>query len=653
MAIGAWILLGAALAASPEAFVGGVRVAQGEGRPTLVVDGRPAPPFAYMSYLGKPAYYREVAEAGVHLYCLPAYLGDRGINSRSGIGPFRPAIWLGEGQYDFTRLGEDFAELLTADPWARAVVRLHMDAPSWWEAAHPEACTLLDDGETLRQCFASPLWLEDTTEALRACIAWLAESPYAAHVAGVHVAAGMTEEWYYHYGERYVNRNHVRTEAFRAWLHARYPSDAALQAAWGDAAVLRETAALADISGTDAGPGWRDPEASGRIIDTFRFHSEVMADAIARFCRVVKEASGGRLLTGAFYGYHYFVGDPRMGHFALGRLLDCPDLDYLSSPNVYRRELGEDWPPMVAVGSVQAHGKLWLAENDTRTFKTTLLRDQAPEICPEGYYDGGVWLGPESADDSAALLEKNAARMLAGGYGGWWFDMWGGWFSDPRLLAVIRRTQELGREDLEQPLAMPRAQIAVVVDEELSFLDRSYGGGVESIHGNRYPLAKSGAPYALYLRGDLELALAEGRRAVWILGPPGLTPEEQAGLETFRGQGGATLWTHPEGSEVRLPGAEPRTLPGKLEWTPEELRAVWRDAGVHVYLEADDVLYAGRGWIGVHTVEGGERVLALPETLGETPRVRDAFRDRELAVRGRCVALTLPPRSTTLLRVSR
>ena len=212
------------------------------------------------------------------------------------------------------------------------------------------------------------------------------------------------------------------------------------------------------------------------------------------FCRIVKEASDGKLLVGVFYGYHYFVNDPRSGHFALGKLLECDDVDYLSSPNAYHRVMGEDWPPMVALASVARHGKLWLAENDTRTFKTTLLKDQAPEICPPGYYDRGVWLGPATAEESVAMLRKNTARMLAGGYGGWWFDMWGGWFSEPRLMAVLRRTQQLGEEAVQSDSPAIRPEVCVVVDEELSYFDGSFGGLTGAIMQNRYPLGRSGTP---------------------------------------------------------------------------------------------------------------------------------------------------------------
>jgi beta-galactosidase len=623
-------------------------VKEHNGRPALFINGRPVPPFAYMSYLGKEPYYREVAKAGIHLYCFPAYLGDRGINPRSGIGPFRPSIWKGENTYDFFSVEKDFETLLKADPLAHVIVRLHLDPPQWWESDHPDGCCRLPDGTTFRQCFASPVWREATAEALRAFLAWVQQSSYAKHLIGVHVAAGGTEEWFYHYRGVFHDLNPARAAEFRAWLRSAYRDDAGrFRAAWRDQDVDFDSAALADISAGSA-KTWRNPKDSQPIVDTFRFHSQTIVNDIAQFCRIVKQESNGRLLTGAFYGYHYFVNDPRSGHFALSKLLECPDLDYLSSPNAYHRVMGEDWPPMVALASVARHGKLWLAENDTRTFKTTLLKDQAPEICPPGYYDGGVWFGPATAEESVAMLRKNTARMLAGGYGGWWFDMWGGWFSEPRLMAVLQRTQELGEQALHRAVPAMAPQVCVVTDEELSYLDATFGALTAAIMQNRYALGRSGTPYDLYLRSDLPGIERPPYRAVWLLGPFELTTEEEDILEKWRSAGATILWTRPSLTTLQRPDGSRESFEGKIAWLPAELRDLWKSSGAHVYLDSDDVLYAGRGWVSVHTVTGGKRIIQLPFAA----RIEDAFEPKVLSESTQSLNLDLPPNSTMLLHIT-
>jgi len=348
--------------------------------PTLFIDGKPYPPFAYMSYLGEKKYYKEIAATGIHLYNIPSYLGERGINSTSGIGSFRSPIWIGEDHYDFSSLIKDFEDIIESDPQAKVIIRFYLDPPKWWEDINPEASSQLPDGSTFRQCFASETWRIETGKVLEDCIEWVLKSKYSKYLIGIHVASGFTEEWFYH-PKQYHDENPVRLEAFREWLRDEYHnSTKALQNGWNDQSVTFESAQLANISEPGERREWRDPAKEQNYIDTYRFQAEVMVENIEYFSKIVKEISDGNLLTGAFYGYHYFVTDPRRGHGALAKLLECKYLDYLSSPNDYNRVIGEDWSPMAAVQSVQLHGKLWLAENDTRTSITTLLKDRSQGI---------------------------------------------------------------------------------------------------------------------------------------------------------------------------------------------------------------------------------------------------------------------------------
>ncbi len=617
-----------------------------EGRPSIVIDGKPHPPFAYMSYLGEKKYYKEIADAGIHLYNIPAYLADRGINSTSGIGPFRKPIWIGADEYDFSSVIQDFEKIITADPYAKVIVRLYLDPPLWWERLHPEASAQLPDGSTFRQCFSSEIWKAQTAAVLKDFLEWIQKSPYAQYLAGIHVASGFTEEWFYH-PKQYHDQNPARRDAFRKWLGNRYKEVAALRKAWNDNTITFEKAQLANIDEPGRRKEWRDLKTEQHYIDTFRFHTEVMADNIAYFCKIVKEESNGNLLTGAFYGYHYFVTDPRRGHGALAKLLDCPDLDYLSSPNAYNRVLGEDWPAMAAVNSVRLHGKLWLTENDTRTSITTLLKDRSEGIAPVGQYEDGVWLGPDDIETSKAFLWKNTARMLAFGYGGWWFDMWGGWFSDPELLNVLKKTQRLHVDYLPRNIEKMKSEVLVVVDEELSFWDASYGSLTENILSNRYPLAKTGTSYDLYLRSDVDAISTDQYKVVWLMGLLQLNAAEEARIEEWQKQGITVIWTNAKGTKIYRNNEEPVFLDGKLKWSAAQLRELWRKSEVHIYNDTDDVFYIGNNWLGIHTINGGERTLRFPFEV----QIIDPVKNQVMADSTNTVELKMNPKSTTLLRI--
>ena len=302
---------------------------------------------------------------------------------------------------------------------------------------------------------------------------------------------------------------------------------------------------------------------------------------------------------------------------------------------------------MAAVQSVQLHGKLWMAENDTRTYLTTLLKNRAPAICPPGEYESGVWLGPPDVKTSAALLWKNAARMLCYRYGGWWFDMWGGWFSDPALLKVLKTTvNNYNQYPTEKENRMP-SQVCVLTDEELQYLDADFGSLTENILSNRYALGKSGAPYDLYLRSDLQNLPYPSYRVIWLLGIPTLTDEESSRVREWQESGLTVLWTSLEGTMLHRSPGNSTFYKGRYTWSASELRQFWSDSGVHLYIETDDVLYAGNGWLSIHTISGGERLVRLPFSAS----IVNSLAGTTVAVSARSFTVNLDSGSTNLFRI--
>ncbi len=75
------------------------------------------------------------------------------------------------------------------------------------------------------------------------------------------------------------------------------------------------------------------------------------------------------------------------------------------------------------------------------------------------------------------------------------------------------------------------------------------------------------------------------------------------------------------------------------------LRGLAQFAGVHLYNEAGDVLYATSQLLSVHTVAGGHRTFYLPK---EAEVVYDLFEKRTVVEHTDQFEVNLPPRSTTL-----
>ena len=237
--------------------------------------------------------------------------------------------------------------------------------------------------------------------------------------------------------------------------------------------------------------------------------------------------------------------------------------------------------------------------------------------------------------------------MLAYGYGGWWFDMWGGWFSDPKMLKVLQSSTEWYEQYPPQQNDPLGAQVAVLVDEELAFWDASYGSLTQEILSNWSPLAKSGAPYHLYLSSDCDSIVEKPYQMIWLMGLLHLTDDQLQSVERWTQAGVTVMWTNGSGSRIYYPDGQKTWIPDKLQWTDKELNQLWQRTGVHLYTNPGDVLYAGQGWLSLHTIEGGVREIDLPFSA----RVYDPVNQRVIADSSQRFHIDLAEKSTTVLRV--
>jgi hypothetical protein len=79
------------------------------------------------------------------------------------------------------------------------------------------------------------------------------------------------------------------------------------------------------------------------------------------------------------------------------------------------------------------------------------------------------------------------------------------------------------------------------------------------------------------------------------------------------------------------------------------LRAVARFAGVHIYSDAGDVLYANKSFLGIHTLAGGERTIRLPR---RAPGIADLVAGQVIARDVAEFRAVLEPRSTSLYNIA-
>jgi hypothetical protein len=664
------------------------------GVPTLFINGQPSNEMTWATYGPTFEVFSDFTRAGVNLFTFAATPTESGYGLSS-------TVWKAPDEYDYSQLDERVQMLLRANPNACFFPRLYIHAPQWWSDQHPDDIVLMDPGDGKPVPFmhagnkpapswASEAWRRDTVEGLRRLFAHIEASPYADRVIGYHIASGTTEEWMMWGGneDEWVDYSPANTAHFRAWLQRKYGTDLALAAAWNDPGATLQTATVptkATRQRSEFG-ALRDPLREQAVIDYYLYNSDLVAETIAYFAHATKELTGHKKIVGAFYGYLLqLCGEQRQqnaGHLALETLLQCPDLDFLTSPTSYAfRGLGSEGTShfMSLAGSVREHGKLWFDENDIRT---SLAGGQV-----------GEWGRPADVDGDIIQQEKELANVLTNGVAQWWFDVGANRYDDPRLLDCVAHLTRVATKalDLDRSAA---DEVAMVVDERsLCYLRVADPLGAWLLVSQLPALHRIGAPVGHYLvtdlprLGDRKLFLimtsfaptAADRAAVdalkrdghvlVFLVAPGLYRDGQVDESAMRDFTGIDLKLARDGGALRVtlrdgdpltaglagqaygPGA--RTAPlayaddpaatvlGTLDdgraglavkprdgWTavysaapmlPTSLLSRLADrAGVHRYISTEDVVWASREMLAVCTGQAGAHTISLPRAADVT-----------------------------------
>ncbi|MBI5833451.1 MAG: hypothetical protein HZB16_14225 [Armatimonadetes bacterium] len=555
--------------------------------------------------------------------------------------------------------------VLTANPKALLIPRIGLDAPAWWLAAHPDEAMKWDAGTHSPHAVpCSPLYQTEALRNLDALIRHL-EQRFPDQIAGFHPSGQNTGEWFYEdtWGNALNGYAPADQAGFRRYL--------------GD-----DTATVPTPEQRRATPAGllRDPVAERRIVEFGAFQQQAMADWVCAMARTIKAAAPNKL-TVFFYGYIFEFGaignGPAIsGHYALRRALDCPQIDVLCSPiSYFDRQAGGSGPVMTAAESVALAGKMWLCEDDTRTY---LVRET-------GF--PGDKEGANTLEDTQQLLRRNVAQEATRNLATWWMDLGStGWFNDPKLWADMTAFAALDTALMTKPTPY-RPQVAAVLDE--ASVPRLANGAPAASRGTIYEsraaLGRMGAPYGQYLQDDLaagridaklvvllssyvtdaaqraKLKTALGGKArVWCWAPGyydgwQVSPTAMAELTGFRllavtpGKAIATptpagtawgltkalgpdrairplyavadatpaetLATYADGSAAIVARQTPDGLSvfvGPPALSSELLRATAARAGVHLYTRTDCQVYANGPFTAIHAAQAGTVALTLP-----------------------------------------
>lgn len=452
-----------------------------------MLDGRPTAPLLYAltDCPGARWTWEEVPTRNIRLF------------AEQGVRLFQAGLFLehmigADGKLDITLARRQIAGVLAACPDAHVMLRVHLNAPPEWWAAHPGECVGYADGpavpekrwgleriigrdneQPVRASFYSEPWRAWARGYLAEFCATLAATPEGAAVFAIHLAYGVYGEWHqFGFFCHEPDSGPAAVAAFRRWLQTRYADAATLAIAWRKPGLTWAQAQVPTTGERAAADSamLRDPQRQRAVIDYYSFLHEGLADTIIMMAQTVRESWGRPVVTATFFGYYYcmFGRQAAGGHLALAQVLASPHVDCICASPTYTptaMPLGGTGHSKGLVDAVRRAGKLWLDEMDRATAVSNSPWDRT---------------FTSTIADDVAVMRRNLLQPVTRGGGAWCFDFGPlagtpsfahvglmGWWDEPRLQAEIGRLRPLIAARQERPYR--RAADVLVLHDPWAF----------------------------------------------------------------------------------------------------------------------------------------------------------------------------------------
>jgi len=512
-----------------------------DGRPVVLHDGQPVPQSGYCDYIQRgdwEARIREFIDSGVTVF----YLNPNRLETSAWWGNAEDAAALATDTTVRT-LAAQAEYILSLQPHALFYLRVSATVPAWWGQQNPEEMQTDETGKTYWDpSLPSPRHLAALTEYFHQLVTHCEQQPWSERIVGYLEAS---------YGEgcmpltfygKLFDVSAANTTAFRQWISARYATDAALQQAWGDAEVTRNTVRVPLDSAWQAKKqhavatrGETPAPQNDKGIDTlfhfsglFHWTEEINAAPERDYCRFMRAAFmqkyrtiaraikmpaaalGRKRLVGlditkqpllgwqivlAFNGLgagaEYPAILPLSGSWDVGELLDDEQIDVIFTPADYTaRAPGFAFEAEGVSDSLLLRGKTMIIENDARTY------------IGQGLTEQGAF---RNDTEVAAGLLRNAAMTLSRGLQSYWCNVGSSYFHDADIQRHIATTTGMLDRLQTAPHRETREAIAFIIDDE-SVLREDFTSGFQytSVVWQRVlGLAHCGLPYRLFLLSDL------------------------------------------------------------------------------------------------------------------------------------------------------
>jgi hypothetical protein len=525
-----FLLLIAIMACAVAAFAQAkpvVEVKVHNGRPTVFIDDVPdaLPGYSPMAW-DKPYTDRQLPrfaphKMGVYYICPPVLRGDF----------FGTQFWVGDQVSntplvkmhvaDYQGIDDAVETALKLDPGAYIVIRFGLYEPNSWKKLHPEQYFVNDEGASgIAPSMAADNYWANSAKLCTAIIQYCESRPWANRVIGYanfHRNEGTFEPAI---GGWLFDHSPIMTARWRAWLKAKYQTDDALRAAWGDKALSLDTVEvpkdklrgkMPDVSralywqaGKDNAP-LRDYLELNRELyhQRFRELSAAMKAGVAPDRKVLfihdalKQVMQGWDIDDFFVlSEARFLADLELmsasGNMGIAPLFDIPGNDGLITPHDYQaRGAGGVFEPEGIADSCVLRGKVFFTEMDQRTY-------------PDKYNGYGR---ARNLKEFEAITWRNLATCLTRGFWHYWMDLSNDWFIAPEMHPIIEQQVQVIKQAVNwKHETVPG--IAVIIDDNCALETNGTGNFLNEavMWQMKQGLARCGVPVRTYLLEDLALA---------------------------------------------------------------------------------------------------------------------------------------------------
>ena len=438
-----------------------------------------------------------------------------------------------------------------ANPKALIIPRIFMHPPATWLKQHPDQVILNEEHKSSKANFyasmASDMFFDEAKQQIELFVRFIQNSPVRDRVIGYHLEYLAECFFYYEMDTHFVDYSEVNRQKFTKWLAAKYGNVGELNKAWNKQYVSFADAQIPPAADWRVGDDgiFRDP-ANPRAVavaDFQMYFNNLTAERLIEMAELIKKLTANRSLVVYFYGMqNEFVingdhnGIGHSGHLGTRRVLASPAIDFICAPISYHgRAPGEPFNMMGIVDSVTLAGKIYLEEDDSRTY---------------------LWKNPPATPywalntewDTLQCLRRNFGNVIAHNQAIWWMDLCAnGSYNGQSIWDGNRKLMETYTDSIEKSIPT-RPEVALVYDEGTFFWLKSDSSclNYSNLSCQRYVFQSIGAQVGYYYIEDLQ-KIPDSAKVIVFVSTIQMDKKKEALVNSMKGKGRTLVWLYAPG----------------------------------------------------------------------------------------------------------